>query len=99
MIRRPPRSTLFPYTTLFRSNANILAKYTDTTGNGKSLQNPDYKRANAKQKYKDNKSNIARKDVILSIIGKDLESKNESTRHMALAAAMLAYTGARVGSH
>src|SRR3712207_9531719 len=23
MIRRPPRSTLFPYTTLFRSNRNI----------------------------------------------------------------------------
>src|SRR5256885_12902977 len=25
MIRRPPRSTLFPYTTLFRSPANLLA--------------------------------------------------------------------------
>src|ERR1039458_3007546 len=25
MIRRPPRSTLFPYTTLFRSSANNLA--------------------------------------------------------------------------
>src|SRR5258705_7549014 len=25
MIRRPPRSTLFPYTTLFRSNAAISA--------------------------------------------------------------------------
>src|SRR2546422_3315536 len=25
MIRRPPRSTLFPYTTLFRSNKIILA--------------------------------------------------------------------------
>src|SRR2546427_4438685 len=24
MIRRPPRSTLFPYTTLFRSNAELL---------------------------------------------------------------------------
>src|SRR3712207_8718373 len=24
MIRRPPRSTLFPYTTLFRSNGEIL---------------------------------------------------------------------------
>src|SRR2546430_6684595 len=24
MIRRPPRSTLFPYTTLFRSNADII---------------------------------------------------------------------------
>src|SRR5687768_17798849 len=32
MIRRPPRSTLFPYTTLFRSNAHLdffeeIAKY------------------------------------------------------------------------
>src|SRR3712207_7500507 len=26
MIRRPPRSTLFPYTTLFRSAANLTAK-------------------------------------------------------------------------
>src|SRR3989441_2312955 len=26
MIRRPPRSTLFPYTTLFRSNAGRLAE-------------------------------------------------------------------------
>src|SRR5438309_5535174 len=26
MIRRPPRSTLFPYTTLFRSNAYINGK-------------------------------------------------------------------------
>src|SRR3712207_8532673 len=25
MIRRPPKSTLFPYTTLFRSNARIVA--------------------------------------------------------------------------
>src|SRR5256885_6588311 len=24
MIRRPPRSTLFPYTTLFRSEANVV---------------------------------------------------------------------------
>src|SRR2546430_12440307 len=26
MIRRPPRSTLFPYTTLFRSRINIAAR-------------------------------------------------------------------------
>src|SRR3712207_8012510 len=30
MIRRPPRSTLFPYTTLFRSNA--LEKASDSPG-------------------------------------------------------------------
>src|SRR3712207_8830735 len=28
MIRRPPRSTLFPYTTLFRSPAKVLAAFT-----------------------------------------------------------------------
>src|SRR5256885_5751480 len=27
MIRRPPRSTLFPYTTLFRSRASISASF------------------------------------------------------------------------
>src|SRR3712207_8753644 len=27
MIRRPPRSTLFPYTTLFRSISSILGRY------------------------------------------------------------------------
>src|SRR2546427_2320866 len=26
MIRRPPRSTLFPYTTLFRSEADLIAQ-------------------------------------------------------------------------
>src|SRR5687768_18013209 len=34
MIRRPPRSTLFPYTTLFRSKAKRLAK--------KTISNPAY---------------------------------------------------------
>src|SRR2546429_3791948 len=33
MIRRPPRSTLFPYTTLFRSIVNISSK-TALTGQG-----------------------------------------------------------------
>src|SRR3712207_8731611 len=32
MIRRPPRSTLFPYTTLFRSGAEVVAIGTDRTG-------------------------------------------------------------------
>src|SRR5438876_11683503 len=29
MIRRPPRSTLFPYTTLFRSNPKLLGEYAE----------------------------------------------------------------------
>src|SRR3712207_7149346 len=31
MIRRPPRSTLFPYTTLFRSNASFPPEATSNT--------------------------------------------------------------------
>src|SRR2546426_12828869 len=31
MIRRPPRSTLFPYTTLFRSQVDVPAKYDPRT--------------------------------------------------------------------
>src|SRR2546422_4834130 len=37
MIRRPPRSTLFPYTTLFRSNLEYLARVVFTT-DGKTPQ-------------------------------------------------------------
>src|SRR3712207_8608199 len=33
MIRRPPRSTLFPYTTLFRSGVEMLAKGVPIIGN------------------------------------------------------------------
>src|SRR3989449_7524530 len=34
MIRRPPRSTLFPYTTLFRSNASVGLYLTDLLRQG-----------------------------------------------------------------
>src|SRR3712207_7386889 len=34
MIRRPPRSTLFPYTTLFRSGADLLAQLRDLVDEG-----------------------------------------------------------------
>src|SRR3712207_7023430 len=32
MRRRPPRSTLFPYTTLFRSTATYTREYADSNG-------------------------------------------------------------------
>src|SRR3712207_9507256 len=32
MIRRPPRSTLFPYTTLFRSGPNVIPHTAKATG-------------------------------------------------------------------
>src|SRR2546430_829458 len=38
MIRRPPRSTLFPYTTLFRSRRSGRASLTATSRNGIALE-------------------------------------------------------------
>src|SRR2546430_12850052 len=35
MIRRPPRSTLFPYTTLFRSRLNSCVSGASSLGNGR----------------------------------------------------------------
>src|SRR2546430_17561010 len=40
MIRRPPRSTLFPYTTLFRSNKNETILYVANTGSDTVVQIP-----------------------------------------------------------
>src|ERR1039458_1186985 len=40
MIRRPPRSTLFPYTTLFRSIGNVDAARADGTRGFRSKDRP-----------------------------------------------------------
>src|SRR3712207_7084948 len=54
MIRRPPRSTLFPYTTLFRS---ILSKSNDNTKESKLEQNIA-NICNCEYTYFLNKSNV-----------------------------------------
>src|SRR2546430_10616256 len=45
MIRRPPRSTLFPYTTLFRSNRAILAQRQTAAKEEKTCQRSQRKMA------------------------------------------------------
>src|SRR3989449_10675504 len=44
MIRRPPRSTLFPYTTLFRSSATTSSTSASRTKRNKDFIVPDYSR-------------------------------------------------------
>src|SRR5690349_23225113 len=53
MIRRPPRSTLFPYTTLFRSR---LPRIRAAIFRGREKLRPDYFALNASAKGKDRKS-------------------------------------------
>src|SRR5256885_8031909 len=40
MIRRPPRSTLFPYTTLFRSEAEVIRGARGRPDDGRTLEDP-----------------------------------------------------------
>src|SRR5258707_15275732 len=42
MIRRPPRSTLFPYTTLFRSNGDLNLLTTGASGAAQTAEIPDF---------------------------------------------------------
>src|SRR3712207_7800163 len=41
MIRRPPRSTLFPYTTLFRSERHVLGRVLGLLAGGRNRLKPD----------------------------------------------------------
>src|SRR2546427_1843699 len=47
MIRRPPRSTLFPYTTLFRSDARTGASERGSAGAGDGAQRPCHRALHA----------------------------------------------------
>src|SRR3712207_7551519 len=42
MIRRPPRSTLFPYTTLFRSELSVPVSVLSTSGDAYTIPQPTY---------------------------------------------------------
>src|SRR2546422_8153935 len=54
MIRRPPRSTLFPYTTLFRSRARRLRHRGG--GGGRGRRDPQRARQRHRQLHVDRKS-------------------------------------------
>src|SRR2546421_8753755 len=59
MIRRPPRSTLFPYTTLFRSNPILSPVYfptTDVNGHFNALNISGTKRFKVAVHVRDRKS-------------------------------------------
>src|SRR2546422_5745528 len=53
MIRRPPRSTLFPYTTLFRSALFEQRKYTDAAAAFREATRlrPDFARAHRSEEH------------------------------------------------
>src|SRR2546429_3568656 len=51
MIRRPPRSTLFPYTTLFRSNPSWAARAPDNDRGSRSAGSAVRRRAGRSEEH------------------------------------------------
>src|SRR2546430_17341309 len=78
MIRRPPRSTLFPYTTLFRSVLQAERRGTAATGSGNPALGPhcagDY--ADARSVVKRNLMAFARmKSLLRNLLHKQREER------------------------
>src|SRR2546430_11619562 len=58
MIRRPPRSTLFPYTTLFRSPAKIAAMAADTSPTSSNVMSRSWYRSEEHTSELQSQSNL-----------------------------------------
>src|SRR2546426_7397820 len=74
MIRRPPRSTLFPYTTLFRSESMAKAYWISCY---RSISNPDALQAYAKLDRKSTRLNSSH--LVISYAVFCLKKKKKST--------------------
>src|SRR2546428_1855363 len=85
MIRRPPRSTLFPYTTLFRSPAPALSICRTCTRFSSLARPRDLSRpcgARAPPRSEEHTSELqSRSDLVCRLL---LEKKKRRARHAAL---------------
>src|SRR5438874_5115362 len=82
MIRRPPRSTLFPYTTLFRSrrySARILGRATDSSSGNNSAQTASA----SSQRSEEHTSELqSRRDLVCRLLlEKKKKQNNANTPH------------------
>src|SRR2546430_7468506 len=73
MIRRPPRSTLFPYTTLFRSYGRTSKQEQEWSLEQSSLLNDAYRTL---------KDPIKRTEYLLRLEGVELERSEEHTSEL-----------------
>src|SRR3712207_7839424 len=84
MIRRPPRSTLFPYTTLFRSGADPVGLL---DGHHEHLPVADVARAGVLEDRVDDRLHVPRGDRALDldlgaqVVGQDRKSTRLNSSH------------------
>src|SRR5690242_20967906 len=93
MIRRPPRSTLFPYTTLFRSDGCKTYTCSDGVADKYLWANPNYAQEVPRQNKRHRLPCFVRKPIASSSASPDLiRSDRKSTRlnssHMSISYAV-----------
>src|SRR5690242_21529753 len=79
MIRRPPRSTLFPYTTLFRSRLGIRgARFGELAGEAAEL---DHRAAGAKGQHDRSEEHTSELQSHVNLVCRLLLEKKKTTQH------------------
>src|SRR2546428_5247344 len=88
MIRRPPRSTLFPYTTLFRSRSPATARPRRGSGNGRrseaSLSPPRRPRARDRRRWRSEEHTSelqSRSDLVCRLLLEKKKKLNKTNSH------------------
>src|SRR2546425_12886336 len=77
MIRRPPRSTLFPYTTLFRSHAHAYAELAETA----SARSPGFRRPRRGHQMRSEEHTSELQSLAYLVCRLLLEKKKKKIRH------------------
>src|SRR5690349_23579743 len=81
MIRRPPRSTLFPYTTLFRSRLRVVVVATATTKPRHQFGVADAQVDRVRERSEEHTSELqSRRDLVCRLL---LEKKKKKIDHRA----------------
>src|SRR5690349_23753791 len=92
MIRRPPRSTLFPYTTLFRSDVDLVAEAAADLGR----DHPNLVLLDSEQRREDRKSTrLNSSHVEISYAVFCLKKKNFSSRRWPITQLLYCSASAR----
>src|SRR5436309_6132445 len=81
MIRRPPRSTLFPYTTLFRSGrASAITPPHDIPDGKKSIDRPAFRSAQRDRSEEHTSELQSRENLVCRLLLEKKKKNYESTK-------------------
>src|SRR5256886_13656980 len=96
MIRRPPRSTLFPYTTLFRSPFPPCRRGPTTSGLGSWVMPPETRRSSCRSRSEEHTSELQSQS---NLVCRLLLEKKKKTATKAILQEALVKQGCIIHTH